>query len=136
MTTSCSAIDLPEIQFIDSPGFNDSNPKRADDILSRELIHYLKMNKVMMQQSGLSCVVQCIMVPEGKRIAMSNAETLVRFLMSLTISYPGYPLDILQNGFFPKVMIIFTALSRYDFESQSPGRKVAGKKSSKPQKTA
>jgi hypothetical protein len=75
------------------------------------------------------------MVPEGKRIAMSNAETLVRFLMTLTISYPGYPLEVLQNGFFPKVMIVFTALSRYEIdlpEQAQPKKKGKGKKADAP----
>jgi hypothetical protein len=64
---------------------------------------------------------------------MSNAETLVRFLMTLTISYPGYPLEILANGYFPKVMIVFTALSRYDIElPEQPKKKSKGKKADAP----
>mgnify|MGYP006122134265 CR=1 FL=1 len=47
VTTSCSQIVTPEIKFIDSPGFNDPNPARSDVILSRELIHYLKMESVL-----------------------------------------------------------------------------------------
>ena len=54
--------------------------------------------------------------------------------MSLTISYPGYPLEVLSNGFFPRVMIIFTALSRYDDDAPET-IKVKGSKSKAPKQS-
>lgn len=80
--------------------------------------------------------MQCVMVPEGRRVALSHAETLVRFLMTLTVSFPGYPLDVLQNGYFPKVMIVFTAISRYDHENAPVGKKAKGSKSNQTKRSA
>ena len=65
------------------------------------------------------------MIPKSTRIPLSAGETMVKFLMSLTVSYPNYPIEILKNKYFPKVMVVFNGFSKYQIESTNTKKKTA-----------
>lgn len=72
----------------------------------------------MANDHGLSAVMQCVMVPKSTRVPLSACETMVRFLMSLTISYPDYPIKLIENNYIPKIMVVFNGFSRYDADKE------------------
>ena len=63
VTKEVQQREYKEMIIVDTPGFNDSDNHGASDIaISKKVINHLLQNKIM-QQKGLSCVVQCLMIP-------------------------------------------------------------------------
>lgn len=111
VTKEVQQREFKEMVVIDTPGFNDSDNQGASDIsISRKIIQHL-LHFQIMQQKGLSSLVQCLMVPQSGRISHTSLQVMSRLLQSLTLSYETR-LPQKHGGTFPLIQVLFTNFSR------------------------
>ena len=71
-------------------------------------------------------MVNIVQWPNGGRLTTTVVEILMRYLSTLTVTYPGYDREALEKGLFPKLVIIFTGISPYHESKRDPNRKLKG----------
>jgi len=62
--------------------------------------------------------MQCIMLDAGGRIKQTSIESMAKTFHSLTYSYPTYGLQE-YNG--PRICVLFTNVSKYNFQEDDIG---------------
>jgi hypothetical protein len=68
VTKSVEIIELDDINYIDTPGFNDPNKERSDCQIFTDIVE--NANEII-QNDGIASILQCIMIPESGRINAS-----------------------------------------------------------------
>jgi len=85
VTKSVNLIELDEINYIDTPGFNDPNKQRSDNQIFTDIIE--KVGEII-KSDGIASILQCIMIPESGRINASAFKLMSKMLQAFTLSYP------------------------------------------------
>jgi hypothetical protein len=69
VTKDVEIIELDDINYIDSPGFNDPNKERTDIQIFTHLTDCLSE---ILKTDGIASIIQCVMIPESGRIKSST----------------------------------------------------------------
>ena len=85
MTTDLELKYFDKINYIDSPGFNDPDKFRSDEMIFQAIVETV-LNKAAC--FGLSSVLQCVMVPESGRINKTAFQLMSKMIQVFTLSYP------------------------------------------------
>ncbi|KRX00561.1 P-loop containing nucleoside triphosphate hydrolase [Pseudocohnilembus persalinus] len=91
-------------QIVDSIGYGDTEGYLNDYMINIKISDYL--NKNMLQQKGVSSVLQCVMMGNGScRLDAQKIQSMVFFLLSLNIDLTG------EIGELPRFCVLFTNVS-------------------------
>jgi hypothetical protein len=70
--------------LIDSPGFNDPNKARTDKAIFMDLINTIR-EPLKSPEQGITMFIQCIMPDKSDRIRQSVINSMMNFLLILSV---------------------------------------------------
>lgn len=107
-----SSVVHGNLQFIDNPGFNAPEGSELSDAnLWIDLFKWIRNTGNPLIGEGFNSFINIVMIPNSMRVPKDPYMNVAKLLLSLTIAYPNFPIEDLQNGLFPKFYVIFTNFS-------------------------
>ncbi|KRW98141.1 P-loop containing nucleoside triphosphate hydrolase [Pseudocohnilembus persalinus] len=124
VTQDVSLQKIGDFHCIDQPGYGDPNLK--DSEISMKLNDFLIESDII-DESGLSGIVCCVMLNQGLRIQKSFVQYFVNVLQSFCYGYEEVGVGIgveagVGVGVGPRLNVVFTDFSRQEEEKKGGGK--------------
>ena len=110
VTSKVRQVTSGNMTLVDSPGLNDPNKTRTDKLIFLELVNTIR-ETLQSKDKGINMFIQCIMPDKSDRIRKSVIQTMMNFLLILSVFHRDTSIQELELC-HPKIAIVFNNVSK------------------------